>query len=73
MNATRSSPGMSDRGNAVPDGTTTLAKGRLGTWDIVFFVISAAAPLTVILSGAITSFRMGGVGPPARSYSVPSC
>lgn len=42
----------------------TLASGRLGTWDIVFFVISAAAPLTVMVSGAITSFRMGGVGAP---------
>ncbi len=41
-----------------------LATGRLGTWDIVFFVISAAAPLTVIASGAITSFRMGGIGAP---------
>ena len=43
---------------------STLAAGRLGTWDIVFFVISAAAPLTVILSGAVTSFRMGGIGAP---------
>ncbi|UOQ61285.1 APC family permease [Leucobacter rhizosphaerae] len=44
--------------------SSTLAAGRLGTWDIVFFVISAAAPLTVILSGAVTSFRMGGIGAP---------
>ncbi|RKQ85327.1 amino acid/polyamine/organocation transporter (APC superfamily) [Mycolicibacterium mucogenicum 261Sha1.1M5] len=43
---------------------TALATGRLGTWDIVFFVISAAAPLTVIVSGAVTSFRMGGIGAP---------
>ncbi len=43
---------------------TALAAGRLGTWDIVFFVVSAAAPLTVILSGAVTSFRMGGIGAP---------
>lgn len=41
-----------------------LAAGKLGTWDIVFFVISAAAPLTVVLSGAITSFRLGGIGAP---------
>lgn len=47
---------------ATQDGA--LAAGRLGTWDIVFFVISAAAPLTVIVSGAITSFRMGGIGAP---------
>ena len=43
---------------------TALARGRLGTWDIVFFVVSAAAPLTVVVSGAATSFRMGGVGAP---------
>lgn len=43
---------------------TKLATNRLGTWDIVFFVISAAAPLTVVVSGAITSFRMGGIGAP---------
>lgn len=48
--------------SAAPEGQ--LAEGRLGTWDIVFFVVSAAAPLTVILSGAITSFRMGGIGAP---------
>lgn len=41
-----------------------LASGRLGTWDIVFFVVSAAAPLTVILSGAVTTFRLGGIGAP---------
>jgi amino acid transporter len=45
-------------------GPAGLASGRLGTWDIVFFVVSAAAPLTVIVSGAITSFRMGGIGAP---------
>lgn len=44
--------------------TSALASGRLGTWDIVFFVVSAAAPLTVIVSGAIMSFRMGGIGAP---------
>lgn len=49
---------------ASPDSAGTLAKGRLGTWDIVFFVVSAAAPLTVVLSGAVTSFRMGGIGAP---------
>lgn len=43
---------------------TTLAQGRLGTWDIVFFVVSAAAPLTVVVSGAATSIRLGGIGAP---------
>ncbi len=54
---------------AAPTGTDpapagALATGRLGTWDIIFFVVSAAAPLTVVVSGAMTSFRMGGVGAP---------
>ncbi|WP_240630237.1 APC family permease [Specibacter cremeus] len=46
---------------AKPDG---LAKGRLGIWAIVFFVVSAAAPLTVVASAAPTSMRMGGIGAP---------
>lgn len=41
-----------------------LATGRLGTWDIVFFVLSAAAPLTVVISSAPTAFRIGGIGAP---------
>jgi len=57
MTATTSEPGTEARSGS-------LAAGRLGTWDIVFFVISAAAPLTVVVSGAITSFRMGGIGAP---------
>ncbi|QTX03708.1 APC family permease [Agromyces archimandritae] len=39
-----------------------LAAGRLGVGDIVFFVVSAAAPLTVVASAAPTSMRMGGIG-----------
>lgn len=42
----------------------TLAKGKLGTFDIVFFVVSAAAPLTVAVSSAPLSFLVGGVGAP---------
>lgn len=47
-------------------GTTshTLAKGKLGTFDIVFFVVSAAAPLTVAASSAPLAFLVGGVGAP---------
>lgn len=41
-----------------------LANGRLGIWAIVFFVVSAAAPLTVVVSAAPTSMRMGGIGAP---------
>ena len=63
---TRANPAANGPGeHAAGSGSgSELASGRLGTWDIVFFVISAAAPLTVILSGAVTSFRMGGIGAP---------
>ncbi|KHK96069.1 amino acid permease [Microbacterium mangrovi] len=42
----------------------TLAKGKLGTFDIVFFVVSAAAPLTVAVSSAPLAFLVGGIGAP---------
>lgn len=57
-----SAPAQVSTAQSAPSGE--LAKNRLGTWDIVFFVISAAAPLTVVVSGAVTSFRMGGIGAP---------
>lgn len=41
-----------------------LARGKLGTLDIVFFVVSAAAPLTVAVSSAPLSFLLGGIGAP---------
>lgn len=41
-----------------------LGAGRLGVMAIVFFVISAAAPLTVLVSGAPLSIRIGGIGAP---------
>ncbi|QAY63078.1 APC family permease [Xylanimonas allomyrinae] len=41
-----------------------LASGRLGVWGIAFFVISAAAPLTVVVSAAPTALRLGGIGAP---------
>lgn len=41
-----------------------LARGKLGVWGIVFFVVSAAAPLSVIVSGAPLSVRLGGIGAP---------
>lgn len=50
--------------DAVPIGGTSLAKRRLGVWAIVFFVISAAAPLTVVASAAPTDFRLAGIGGP---------
>ncbi|RGE18972.1 APC family permease [Leucobacter sp. wl10] len=42
----------------------SLAKGKLGTFDIVFFVVSAAAPLTVAVSSAPLAFLVGGIGAP---------
>ncbi|MDH6198470.1 amino acid transporter [Mycobacterium frederiksbergense] len=41
-----------------------LAQGRLGTIDIVFFVVAAAAPLAVVAGAAPLAFRMGGIGAP---------
>jgi amino acid transporter len=41
-----------------------LASGRLGTFDIVFFVIAAAAPLAVVAGTAPLAFRLGGLGAP---------
>ncbi|MGN8026172.1 APC family permease [Microbacterium sp. 22242] len=41
-----------------------LAGGRLGVFDIVFFVVSAAAPLTVAVSSAPLAFLVGGIGAP---------
>lgn len=46
------------------DSRNGLAARRLGVWAIVFFVVSAAAPLTVVASAAPTSMRMGGIGAP---------
>ncbi|MFK4730686.1 APC family permease [Agromyces mediolanus] len=47
---------------APPTRRGALAAGRLGVGDVVFFVVSAAAPLTVVASAAPTSMRMGGIG-----------
>ncbi len=44
--------------------TGPLATSRLGIAAIVFFVVSAAAPLTVAVSAAPTAFRIGGIGAP---------
>ncbi|MBB4743940.1 amino acid transporter [Actinoplanes octamycinicus] len=39
----------------------TLAAGRLGVWPVVFMVMAAAAPLTVIAGGATTGWAVTGV------------
>ncbi|MFC9561804.1 APC family permease [Agromyces sp. NPDC056965] len=41
-----------------------LARGRLGTFDIFFFVVAAAAPLAVMAGAAPLAFRLGGIGAP---------
>jgi len=41
-----------------------LARNKLRTWDIFFFVIAAAAPLTVMAGASPLAFRLGGVGTP---------
>ncbi|MFJ8579421.1 APC family permease [Micromonospora sp. NPDC093277] len=53
--------------------STVLARGRLGTWTVVFFVIAAAAPLTVVAGGATTGYAVTGVlGIPVSYLAVAS-
>ncbi|SEM00073.1 APC family permease [Streptacidiphilus jiangxiensis] len=47
------------------DATPTLRRGTLGTADIAFFVVSAAAPLTVMAGVAPLALLVGGIGAPA--------
>ncbi|HSX98033.1 MAG TPA: amino acid transporter, partial [Streptomyces sp.] len=42
----------------------SLRSGSLGTSDIAFFVVSAAAPLTVMAGVAPLAILMGGIGAP---------
>nr|EJJ01497.1 amino acid permease-associated region [Rhodococcus sp. JVH1] len=41
-----------------------LAAGRIGTFDLVFFVVAAAAPLTVLAGVAPFAIGIGGAGAP---------
>lgn len=51
--------------SATPDrDRPTLRAGSLGTADIAFFVVSAAAPLTVMAGVAPTAISLGGVAAP---------
>ncbi|MFK4064237.1 APC family permease [Streptomyces sp. NPDC029674] len=43
---------------------STLRTGTLGTADIAFFVVSAAAPLTVMAGVAPIALTLGGIGAP---------
>ncbi|MCY0937300.1 APC family permease [Streptomyces sp. H34-S4] len=48
-----------------PAGGPTLRRATLGTADISFFVVSAAAPLTVMAGVAPVAILLGGIGAPA--------
>lgn len=50
--------------------TSGLAAGTLGVWAIVFFVMSAAAPLTVVASGAPLTVFLGGIGGPGAMLAA---
>ena len=50
--------------------TGGLASGSLGVWAIVFFVMSAAAPLTVVASGAPLTVFIGGIGGPGAMFAA---
>ncbi|MEU7697741.1 APC family permease [Streptomyces sp. NPDC039028] len=56
------SPGTSSGTSDKPPG---LRPGTLGTADISFFVVSAAAPLTVMAGVAPIALVLGGIGAPA--------
>jgi amino acid transporter len=50
--------------------SAVLARGRLGIPSVVFFVIAAAAPLTVVAGGATTGYAVTGVAGIPVSYLV---
>ncbi|MCG7205089.1 APC family permease [Streptomyces arenae] len=47
-----------------------LQRGTLNTNDIVFFVVAAAAPLTVMAGVAPLAIQIGGIGAPAAYLAV---
>jgi amino acid transporter len=50
--------------------SATLARSRLGVGSVVFFVLAAAAPFTVIAAGATTAFAVTGITAIPVSYLV---
>ncbi|MGR7001045.1 APC family permease [Yinghuangia aomiensis] len=50
--------------SSAPSGEGHLTRGAIGTGDLVFFVVAAAAPLTVIAGGAPLAIGMGGKATP---------
>ncbi|MFF3403622.1 APC family permease [Streptomyces sp. NPDC002659] len=61
MSVAPSPPGS---GSATTTAAPTLRSGSLGTADIAFFVVSAAAPLTVMAGVAPLAILLGGIGAP---------
>ncbi|MFE1954335.1 MULTISPECIES: APC family permease [Streptomyces] len=65
MTTTTDSPARSDSApGAEEQGSGRLAAGRIGTFDLVFFVVAAAAPLTVLAGVAPFAIGIGGAGAP---------
>ncbi|MFF7264500.1 APC family permease [Streptomyces sp. NPDC008159] len=63
MTVTPSAP-RADQAETEAPATYSLRPGSLGTTDIAFFVVSAAAPLTVMAGVAPLAILMGGIGAP---------
>ncbi|MET9844049.1 APC family permease [Streptomyces ossamyceticus] len=63
MTVTPSAP-TADQAEAEAPAAYSLRRGSLGTSDIAFFVVSAAAPLTVMAGVAPLAILMGGIGAP---------
>jgi amino acid transporter len=63
MTVTPSAP-TADQAETEAPATYSLRRGSLGTTDIAFFVVSAAAPLTVMAGVAPLAILMGGIGAP---------
>lgn len=55
-----------------PTDRPTLRRATLGTADISFFVVSAAAPLTVMAGVAPVAILLGGIGAPPGTSSPAS-
>jgi amino acid transporter len=63
---------MSRSSARLPAGNVTavLARSRLGVWPLVFTVMAAAAPLTVVAGGATTGFAVTGITGIPLAYLV---
>ncbi|MEU9991373.1 APC family permease [Streptomyces sp. NPDC048045] len=64
MSATTSQLPDEESEEQASSAAATLRSGSLGTADIAFFVVSAAAPLTVMAGVAPLAILLGGIGAP---------